>query len=165
MAVAHPPTREVVLSDGTRFTLRPWTMAQRHDLRPKLAALLETMSQLDGGLSGAASLGMGQIFLLVEDEIAELCLASSPPDIQERWETLYLEDLPVIAQAIWELNVMRSDGGGLLGKLAAGLGQIMAHALEAHAREAKVGDVDGASPSPSPTDPNRTESRPSASPS
>ena len=79
----------------------------------------------------------------------------------EEWNEMPWEDLPVLAQAIWELNVARSDGGGVLAKLAAALGRIFGSAREAAAREARAGN--GKSPSPIPMDQSKTSSRHEAS--
>ena len=129
MSIASPPTREVSLSGGPKVRIRPWTMAQRDDLRPKVVALLEQVSELQGGFTSALSLNLVMLFIKVEDEVCDIVRHSIPLDelSETQWGVMEWADLPNLAQAVWELNVARSDG--LMGKVAAGLGSMLGNAL------------------------------------
>ncbi len=130
MAVAHPP--EVTIEIGGRsLTLKPWTMAQRVKIRPVLGALLGHLSLLDGGFAKLGNAGLVDLFLVAEEQIAAICRASLGDLVTEaEWDEMAWEELPVIAQALWSLNVVRPDGGGVLGKLGAGLGTVLAAARQ-----------------------------------
>lgn len=163
MAVAHPPILEPELSNGKTVKLRPWVMAQRAELRPRIGELLAALSKLEGGLKGLAGAPLKELFMSAENEISGIVRASISlaQMSDEEWGQMPWEDLPVLAQAVWELNVARPDGGGVLAKLAAALGMILGSALEAAAREARAGN--GKSPPPIPMDPNKTSSSHEAS--
>jgi hypothetical protein len=169
MSVAHPPTLTIDLSDGSKVTLKPWTMAQRAQIRPALSQLLGHLSLLEGGLAAIGQQGLIELFLTAEEQVVDLCRATVANQINdEQWDELAWEDLPVIAQAIWELNVVRPDGGGLLGKMAAGLGRVTAGAMAAGARQQKPSN--GADSNPPnltsiPMEPSKTTSKPTDSPS
>jgi hypothetical protein len=136
-------------------------MAQRAELRPKVTDLLGELAKLEGGT--LANLGLADLFMAMEDQVVMLVRASVPLDqlSAEEWDAMAWEDVPTLAQAIWELNVARPDGGGILGKLlASGLGSTAAARLGGAAAGA---GGNGSSPSPSPTAPQPTSSRPEAS--
>ncbi len=159
MAVAHPP--EVIIEiGGHRLTLKPWTMAQRVKIRPVLAQLLGHLSTLEGGFAALGNQGIVELFLVAEDQIADVCRASLGDLItDEEWDAMAWEELPVIAQALWTLNVARPDGGGLLGKLGAGLGKALAGTLVTGRQAASKGN--GKTETQSiPMDLNKTPSKP-----
>ncbi len=162
-AVAHPPTQHVDLSTGKKLTLRPWTMAQRAELRPRIGVLLEELSKLEGGeqsFTEGTPLGqrLASLFLVLEAEVCEIVRESIPLSAlsAEEWDALsWGDDIPTLALAIWELNLGRP--GGVMGKLTAGLGGL---ADAAAVKRAQVGGVSG---SPSQTATSRTTSKPRAS--
>jgi len=169
--VAHPPTREVTAA-GRTFVLKPWTMAQRRELRPALAALLEQIEQASqAGTKIPANLA--GLFLGFEEQVAAVVRASVPRTeiSDDAWESMAWEDLPVLAQAVWELNVQR----GPVGKLIAGLQGRLQEAMRSAAEKAAAAGEQqlGADPAPpssaasepeSPT-PTSTGPRQPASPS
>ena len=138
MSIAHPPTQEVELKSlGKTIALRPWTMGQRAELRPKIAILLAKLGDLQGGTERIETMQMADAFVTMEDEVSKIVRASIPEKVlsEDEWIEMAWEELPILAQAVWQLNVARSDGGGLLGKLGAGLGAAMANALELASRD------------------------------
>lgn len=160
MSTAHPPQRSVTLSTGKKLKVRTWTMAQRADLRPKIVALLGRFSEIDLG-SDVTALGSALIplFIEAEDEVVEIVRDSIPRDVlsDEEWAAMgWTEDIPLLAQAIWELHF--SSPEGIVGKLMGGLAtQIAAR------RAARV--PPGPNGSQSPTAPRPTASKPEGSPS
>ncbi len=160
MAVAHPP--EVTIELGChRITLKPWTMAQRVRIRPVLSELLGHLSTLEGGFATLGRQGIVDLFLVAEDQIAEVCRASLAGLItDEEWDALAWEELPVIAQALWTLNVARPDGGGILGKLGAGLGNALAGTLAAADRQPESNGNGKSEPLLTPTALNKTPPKP-----
>jgi hypothetical protein len=163
MGVAHPPTQRVELSTGKKLTLRPWTMAQRAELRPRIGALLEQLSKLEGGDAFSTSGPLGQhlatLFMSLEGEVTEIVRESIPlSDLtSEEWDAIsWGDDVPTLAMGIWELNFGRP--GGVLGKLTAGLGGLKDQAAVRRAAEAGGGNG-----SQSPTASSRTTSKPRAS--
>lgn len=172
MSTVHPPTKEVPLSGGPTVRVRPWTMAQRADLRPKVASLLEAISKLEGGFQAGLSLNLVTMFVHVEDEVCDIVRSSIPKDElnDEAWNAMEWADLPNLAQAVWELNVARSDG--MLGKIGTALGTMMGKALvqaaqnQAGGAEADLaGHLAGSGESPSQTPQRPTSLRPAPSPS
>jgi hypothetical protein len=165
MGVAHPPTQKVELSTGKKLTLRPWTMAQRAELRPRIGKLLEELAKLEGGEQGfSAEAPLGQrlagLFMALEDEVTEIVRESIPLTAlsAEEWDAIsWGDDVPTLAMAIWELNLARP--GGVMGKLAAGLGGLGDQAAVRRA----AATVGGGNGSQSLTATSRTTSKPRAS--
>lgn len=122
----HPPSVDLVLMLTTgeeKFvTLRPWSMGQRGELRPRIEALLAKLGATQGGAAALDAGSLAAIYLDAEEELAQLARASLPEDFP--WDDLAWEELPVIVQALWRLNIAREDGGGLLGKVTGGLIQL-----------------------------------------
>ncbi|MGH3997605.1 MAG: hypothetical protein ACRDTJ_09110 [Pseudonocardiaceae bacterium] len=118
-SIVHPASRRVPVVGGqASVEVRPWTMAQRAALRPRITTLLAKVLELEQNpLKGV---DLPQLFELAEDEIAEVVRASVhlPPELA--WDELSWEDLPVLAQAVWEICIARPDGG-LGGKVARAL--------------------------------------------
>lgn len=168
MAIAHPPVREVeLISLGKTVALRPWTMAQRSELRPKIATLIAALAKMKGGFS-AVNLDLADLFVDMEDDVAKIVRASIPEKqlSAEEWDEMGWEELPVLAQVVWELNVARADGGGLLGKLGAGLGQALASAIESGVVKEKLRKKqNGSAGSPTQIAPSSKTSKPEGSPS
>ncbi len=165
MGVAHQPTQKVELSTGKTLTLRPWTMAQRAELRPRIGLLLEELAKLEGGealTAGGSPIGqrLASLFMVLEDEVTEIVRESIPiADLTaDEWDAIsWGDDVPALAMAIWELNLARP--GGIMGKLAAGLGGL---GNQAAVRRAATG-AGGGNGSQSPTAPSKTTSKPRAS--
>ena len=163
MSVAHPPIREVELTNGGTVKLRPWSMAQRAELRPQISSMLDELAVLESGPGTLSGASMAKLFVKFEDKITQIVRDSIPIGelSEELWDAMAWEDIPTLAQAIWETNVARADGGGILGKLGAGLGGMLVNLLQAGVAETEAGN--GKSASPIPTDPSKTSSRPEAS--
>jgi hypothetical protein len=168
MGVAHPPTKRVELSTGKTLTLRPWTMAQRAELRPRIAVLLEELAKLEGGdqplaAGGAIGQRLASLFMVLEEEVCEIVRESIPLEggdglSAEEWDAIsWGDDIPALAMAIWDLNLARS--GGVMGKLTAGLGGLVDQAAVRRA----AATVGGGNGSQSPTATSRTNSKPGAS--
>lgn len=134
----HPGPRTRYVCEGTVVaSCRPWTMAQRAELRPRVAELTAKAFSLRGGALG--DLNLSDLFLEAEEELTvvvqqsvKLCRRDDP-SVPVPFGELLWEDLPVLAQLVWEVCVLREDGGGLAGKLvslvapvAASLNQAMA---------------------------------------
>ncbi len=126
--------RWVELRGGSlRVPVRPWTLAQRDELRPLLAGLLSRVQELtaQGKLE---TLSLHSLFLEAEAELFALVRASVVLPEGEEWGALWYEDLPILAQAVWETSVVRAGGGGLLGKLVG----VLSEAFLAAARHAQA---------------------------
>jgi hypothetical protein len=128
--VAHPPVIEVPLGgalEGTVITIRPWTMGLRAQLRPKVAAVLRELAALR---SAGAQLEdqLITLFLEAEEVATQVVRATIPTDdlSADQWDRMLWEDMPALAQAIWDLNIQREDGGGVGGKIIAVMGPAMA---------------------------------------
>jgi len=114
--VAHPGFTKVKLRGGEyEGKVRPWTMAQRAEIKPALGAILERVESMRNGREVDVSLPT--LFLKAENEIAELCRISVELPVGVSWDDLFWEDLANIAQAVWETNIVTGNGGGLAGKL------------------------------------------------
>lgn len=128
MGTVHPLAREVEVGGGAhRVTVRPWTMAQRAELRPRLADLLGKLLELEADPRGV---DLRELFLFAEDELAAIVQRTVQLPDGLRWDDLLWEDLPNMAQAVWEICVVRPDGGGVGGKI----GGALAGALSSVAR-------------------------------
>ena len=158
MPTAHPPQRSIPLSTGKIVKVRTWTMAQRAELRPKIVALLERFSEIELGADiTALGSALVPLFIQAEDEVVEIVRDSIPRDAlsDEEWGALaWTEDIPLLAQAIWELHF--SSPGGIVGKVMGGLASQIA------ARRAARTPA-GPNGSPSQTPPRPTTSKPGAS--
>lgn len=116
----HPLARRVEVMGGTAtVAVRPWTMAQRAELKPRLLALAERFLELQ---ENPEQVDLVKLFDHAEDELVEVVRASVEMPEGLTWGELYLEDLPNLVQAVWETSVVRPDGGGIGGKLARALG-------------------------------------------
>lgn len=114
-SVAHPPcVRVEVMCGAHKVTVRPWTMAQRSELRPRVADLVARVMELR---VNPMALDLAKLFVTAENEVAEIVRASVEMPEGLTWDELLWEDLPSLAQAVWEIAVVREDGGGLAGKL------------------------------------------------
>ncbi len=116
-SIVHAIGVEVPVQGGAaKVRVRPWRMAQRAELRPKVAALLDRIEkQREGGLPTT----LGALFELAEAEIADVVRASVELPEGVTWDDLFWpEDLVDLAQAVWETSIVRADGKGALGKLA-----------------------------------------------
>lgn len=122
-SVAHPPsTRVEVLCGSQQVTIRPWTMAQRAELRPRVADVLDRIMQTQ---ANPQAMNLAHLFVVAENEIAEIVRATVEMPEGLTWDQLLWEDLPTLAQAIWETSIVREDGGGLAGKVMGVVAQAM----------------------------------------
>lgn len=114
-SVAHPPVARIEVMCGAHtVSIRPWTMAQRAELRPRVADIIDRIMQLQ---MTPATVDLAQLFVHAENEIAEIVRASIELPDGLTWDQLLWEDLPSLAQAVWEIAIVRADGGGLAGKV------------------------------------------------
>lgn len=114
-SIVHPAVRRVPVVGGrATVEVRPWTMAQRAELKPRIAALLAKVLELGG--ETPKKVDLAELFTLAETEVAEVVRASITMPDELTWDELSWEDLPVLAQAVWETSIARPDGGGLGGK-------------------------------------------------
>ncbi len=129
MGIAHPRIVEVELGTGQKVRVKKWTMAQRDELKPKVIALLDEVSSLPGGYQAAMGTDLVSLFVLVEDKVIEIVRASvSLEELSaDQWAAMDWGDAPNLAQAIWDLNV--TGAGGLMGKVGAAIGTMIANAL------------------------------------
>lgn len=116
----HPPVMEVPIMGGQhKVRVTPWTMAQRAELAPRVAALFKKILEFDKNPRGV---DLEALFLVAEDEIAEIVRASIEIPEEVKWAQLWYEDLPGMARAVWKICVNREDGGGIAGKMVSVLG-------------------------------------------
>lgn len=145
---AHRVGRRIdIMSRSNVAVVRPWTMKQRAELKPLLAAVF---SRLQSPEASDSQLSIASIMLHAEDELVAIARATVelPPDVS--WDDLLWEDLPAIIQAIWETSVVTPLGGGIAGKtigLLAGFMRTIMTATEVQveaAKQAKANGVDRA---------------------
>lgn len=130
-----------------RVLVRPWTLAQREELRPLLADLILRVSKIEKG----AELRLERLFLEAESELFAIVRASVQlPDDME-WGALWWEDLPSLAQAVWQTSVVRGESGGLLGKVGGVLSEALLAAARGHAK-----NLNGSSPPDPGSSPNES---------
>lgn len=114
--IAHPRSRDIACRGGEfTITVRPWTMGQRAEWRPRVEELLSRLSGL-----AAVSDGKEIVALLLECEdlaarIAEVSVARYPEG--KGFGDLELADCWAVCQAVWELNFQLENGpvGKLIG--------------------------------------------------
>ena len=112
--VAHPGHIIVPLCGGEQSGIvRPWSMAQRRDLRPRILALLDKVGSLES--TGTTNASLASLFLEGEDELASIARASLTLPDDLAWDDLAWADLPTIIQAVWDANFAAENG--LMGKL------------------------------------------------
>lgn len=155
-SAVHPGYSLVPVLDGAaQAKIRKWTMAQRADIKPRLAAVLMKIADLR---SNTAQFTLPGFFTEAEDEIAEICRVSVELPEGISFDDLHWADLPVLAQGVWDTNIVTEDGGGLAGKLISLVAPVLAQLNEAGA------GAQANSPSPSPAPKPKTPNSP-ASPS
>jgi len=121
--ISHPLSTSVpVLGEMHNVTVRKWKMRDRAELRPRLATLFQKLSTMQGA---SLELGLTEIFSYAEDECAAIAEASTVMPEGLAWGDLDWEDLPAIVSAVWFLNVMGPDGGGMVGKVGSLLGPLL----------------------------------------
>ncbi len=129
-SLAHPGYTVVKLQGGNlEGKVRPWTMAQRAELKPILMRLLETLGGLDRKEN--QDLSLAAVFSEAEEEFMVLAEMSVELPSDVKWDELYWEDGPTIVQAVWETSLAREDGQGLMGKVMGVLGTALTSALQA----------------------------------
>lgn len=112
---AHRPGRRVpVMGGAANVIVRPWTMKQRAELKPLLAAVVSRIAPSD---ATSPSFSLPSLMLAAEDELCEIARATAEMPTGVSWDDLHWEDLPTIIQAIWETSIVTIAGGGLAGKV------------------------------------------------
>lgn len=126
--LAHPGYSEVPVGPEGKITARinKWTMAQRAELKPQLARLIERIMSV----KASPDLDLAVLFDSAEDEIAQICRLCTILPEGKSFDDLLWEDLPVLAQAIWETNIITEDGGGVAGKLTSLLAPLLAQVFK-----------------------------------
>ena len=138
---AHPGFTEVPLCGGSvTGKVRPWTMRQRAEIKPKLGAIFEKLESATGG-GNPDSLNIPQLILQFEDELVPICQISLELPEDTDWDDLHWEDLAVITQAVWETNIVTEAGGGLGGKLLGLLKPLIAVGLQEVSPRPEMSDV------------------------
>ncbi len=109
-----------------QVAVRPWTMAQRRELKPFLADLITKVLTLDDLKNRPKGAELAEIFMVAEDELMQVVQSTVANDLPKEvsWDDLYWEDLPILAQAIWDTSISRGANGGLAGKLAGALAKV-----------------------------------------
>lgn len=143
----HPVRVGVPVCNGTRRVhVAPWTMAQRRELKPRVAAVVQRVMELN---ASPGQVDLAALFTHAEDELHEVARASVQLPDDLAWDDLLWEDLPTIVQAIWETSIDRGDGGGMAGKL----GGVAASLLNLAARHLNLGSSTDSRPPDSPSSP------------
>ena len=93
--------------------VRPWTMSQRSELKPRLLELIAKMSSSDM----SDGLSLATLFLTAEEEVTAIIKLSSTLPEGLTWDEMYFEDIPILAQAVWDMCIIGEGASGLAGKL------------------------------------------------
>lgn len=152
MGVVHPERLVPVRGGQSQVTIRPWSMAQRRLLRPLVEGVAKRISELRTKAIEIHKMDPSTFAVLfneAEDEIYQIVKATLGWDDADM-DALYWEDLPVLAQAILEICIIRADGGGMLGKLLGMLGRPAA-------RSESAAGVPKSSPTSTPEKPSATK--------
>ena len=149
-SIAHAPVRQVPIMGGTHLvTVRPWTIAQRQELRPLVGAVIQRFAAVDGSPHLPP---LDKLFLEAETEVLAVVQASVSLPAGVSWDAVWWEDVPSLAQAIWETSIVRPGGGGLAGKLSGVLARAFLGAVarleQKRATAATPGQAAPATPSP-----------------
>lgn len=149
--LSHRTAREIDICGGTKKAkVRPWTMADRAEMKPMVAAVLARVQ----GEGASGNLSLASIMVDAEEELVDIARATVELPKGVKWDDLLWEDLPSIVQAIWETSIVTNDGGGVAGKALALIGGMTRSlAVRAVLNEAKqsASQPNGMDPSSSPT--------------
>ena len=111
-SIAHPREAAVKVCGGTKeVRIRPWSMATRARVRPRLLALLDKVQGREEHFETFA-----ELYEFVEDEALAIAEVSAELPKGLEWDELDWEDGIPIVQAVWQVCVMRGEDGGILGK-------------------------------------------------
>lgn len=156
-STAAPPFAEVALFAGDKLVkvrVPRWSMAQRSEMKPKVAKLIERVTGLDAKILA----NLPALFQEVEDEIFDIVRDTVVMPETVRFDDLAWPDLPDLAQAVWEVNIITEQGGGLAGKLVGMVGPLLGQAIGARQMAAERN-----AQNPNPSTP--TSEKPKGSPS
>lgn len=165
MSDAHPEIRTVTLMGGKRVKLRPWTMAQRRELKPRVLAILEKLMGLEASGQKLLAKTLVELFTHAEDEIVDIvrdCIPRSELSGEE-WDGIYwTSDVPELALGLWALNFPPES---MLGKAMAGLTTRWGASLSAarSSNRSPNPSGNGAKPPASPSSPGADTATPSTS--
>lgn len=125
-SAAFPRKVAVKVCEGRHeVTVRPWTMAQRRELKPQLAQLAVRLGGFQSAMTEDSADTLAALFNHAEEELAEITRVSVQLPEGLTWDELLWEDLPNLVQAVWEVCIAPADGGGLAGKLVAVAGRLL----------------------------------------
>lgn len=148
--------------NGGEYTakIRRWTMKDRAEFRPLLAAVLEKVA----ASPGSDVTNIAQVFLAAEDEMFEVARAAAElPDGLE-WDDLGWPDGMSLVQAVWETNIMSVDGGGIMGKSLGMLANVLrilrVRQLVQSAQSSETTGEETTPVSPNQTNPSSTSNSP-----
>ncbi len=156
-STSAPPYADVSLFAGekpVKVRVPRWTMAQRSEMKPKVKKLIDRVSTLDAKIL----MNLPALFEEVETEIFEIVSQTVVMPEGTNFDDLAWPDLPDLAQAVWEVNVITEQGDGLAGKLAGMVGPLLGQAIGAR----KIASERSDNPSPSTSTPPRPEGSPSS---
>lgn len=149
-----PAYARVRLNDGSISAIVPrWTMAKRDAMKPRVHRALSALA--DGMKSGAVS-SLAGLFEHLESEICEICEASIELPSTVSWDQLPWTDLPLIAQAVFELNLSTPANAALAKKALGRLGPLFGVAPAVAAQPPRSSEP----PSPSSPPPMTKSSEP-----
>lgn len=109
------PGRDVRLASGRVVRVEPWGLATGRRLAPRVAKLALKFRDRDPDAA------LAELLVEAQEEVIDLVretLRRTVPEIDDDWleaNVLY-EDLFALAQAVFEVCVLRADAGGVAGK-------------------------------------------------
>lgn len=159
---AHRNARRVAILGGEKTAIiRPWTMKQRAELKPLLAAVFQRIQ--NSGME-LAQITVAGLILEAEEELVDLARATVELPENVSFDDLHWEDLPSLIQAIWETSIVTNSGGGVAGKTIGLLGNVMRTiSIANRVATAEVTGSPNNVPSPDPSQsssPHKTEPAP-----
>jgi hypothetical protein len=109
------PEREIKLLSGKYVTIRPWSLSLGRRMRKRIVKMFTEAQEVR---KSEEEVDVAAIFDHFEDEIIEVIRETLGVESEWMDENLRYEELFVLAQAIFEVCLFRSDDkGGLMGKV------------------------------------------------
>ncbi len=103
------PFTDVLLLDKRHVVMRPWTIAKGAVLLPRIRALLERVQHEKAKTADEwLEIAYQECYALVRDTIEW---------DDEKMNSLYMEDLVTLTQALIDTCLVRPDGGGVYAKM------------------------------------------------